>query len=281
MDLSIIIVSWRVRDLLRKCLASIHEHTSGLKFEVFVVDNNSLDGTLEMVKDGFPEVELIVNNKNLGFAAANNQAISRSVGRYVLLLNPDTEIFDNILPAVITELDTHQEWGIAGCKILNPDQSLQGSVRRFPDWFSQTLILLKLRQLGFFRKFLRSYLAKDFDYNALSEVDQVMGAFFMMRREVIDEVGLLDEKYFYWFEEGDYCRRAKNAGFKTIYLPGSAIIHHGAMSFRQLDWRKQLVWNHSLQRYFWLHGKKWQWFVLWLLQPFSILFALLVDLWRR
>ena len=126
-----------------------------------------------------------------------------------------------------------------------------------------------------------SYLAKDFDYNTVAEVDQVMGAFFMIRRSVVDELGPLDEKYFYWFEEVDYCRRAKNAGLKVIYTPEPSIIHHGAMSFRQLDWRKQIIWNHSLQHYFWLHDKKWQWFILWLLQPISILFAILIDLWRR
>ncbi len=281
MDLSIIIVSWRVRDLLQKCLRSIYQNTTGLKFEVFVVDNNSLDGTIEMVQNEFPQVELIINTKNLGFARANNQALAQSAGRYLLLLNPDTEFFDNALGRMVELMDKNREWGIAGCQILNADQTLQASVRRFPDWLTQSLILLKLHHHRFFEKYLFFYLAQDFNYQAVAEVDQVMGAFFMIRRSVFEELGLLDEKYFYWFEEVDYCRRAKDAGLKVVYTPGSSIIHHGAMSFRQLDWRKQIIWNHSLQHYFWLHGKRWQWLVLWLLQPISLLFALLVDLWRR
>ncbi|NMB48624.1 glycosyltransferase family 2 protein [Candidatus Kuenenbacteria bacterium] len=281
MDLSIIIVSWRVRDLLRQCLRSIYQKTAGLQFEVFVVDNNSLDGTIELIKDEFPDVHLIVNPKNFGFAKANNQAIKLAAGRHILLLNPDTEFFDNALGRLVELMDKSKEWGIAGCRILNSDRTLQPSVRRFPGWFTQALILLKLHHLPPFKKFLRRYLASDFNYQSISEVEQVMGAFFAIRRETLDIVGLLDEKYFFWFEEVDYCRRAKNLDLKVIYTPEPAIIHHGAGSFRQLDWQKQIIWNHSLQHYFWLHGKRWQWFILWLLQPLSILLALLADLWRR
>lgn len=281
MDLSIIIVSWRVRDLLRQCLRSIYQKTVGLQFEVFVVDNNSLDGTVELIKDEFPDVHLIVNPKNFGFAKANNQAIKLAAGRHILLLNPDTEFFDNALGRLVELMDKNKEWGIAGCRILNSDRTPQPSVRRFPGWFTQALILLKLHHLPPFKKFLRRYLASDCNYQSISEVEQVMGAFFAIRRETLDMVGLLDEKYFFWFEEVDYCRRAKDVGLKVIYTPEPAIIHHGAGSFRQLDWQKQIIWNHSLQHYFWLHGKRWQWFILWLLQPLSILLALLADLWRR
>lgn len=281
MDLSIVIVNWRVKDLLQKCLRSLYQKTTGLQFEVFVVDNNSLDGSVEMIKDEFPQVELIINTKNLGFATANNQALRQAAGRYILLLNPDTEIIDNALSRLVALMEQNREWGIVGCHILNPDLSTQESVRRFPDWLTQALILLKLQHQRFFKKYFFSYLAKDFDYQQLAAVDQVMGAVFMLRRSVLTEIGLLDEKYFYWFEEVDYCRRAAKAGLQVVYTPEPAIIHHGAGSFSQLDWRKQLVWNHSLQRYFWLHGKRWQWFILWLLQPFSLFLALLVDLWRR
>ncbi|HRY63514.1 MAG TPA: glycosyltransferase family 2 protein, partial [Patescibacteria group bacterium] len=232
MDLSIIIVSWQVKDLLQKCLGSLYQYTSGLKFEVFVVDNNSLDGTIEMVRQEFPQVNLIVNTQNLGFARANNQALKLSAGRHVLLLNPDTEFFDNALGQIVELMDKNREWGIAGCKILNPDKTIQSSVRRFPGWFDQTLVLLKLHHLKFFKKSLNKYWAKDFDYETVSVVDQVMGAFFMIRHSVLDQLGLWDEKYFYWFEEVDYCRRAKDAGFQVVYTPDPVIIHHGAASFR-------------------------------------------------
>lgn len=281
MDLSVVIVSWRVRDLLRQCLRSLYQHTSGLKFEVFVVDNNSLDGTIEMVRQEFPQVELIVHAKNYGFAAANNEATKSAAGRYVLLLNPDTELFDNALGRMVELMDKNEGWGIAGCRLLNPDKTLQESVRRFPDWFSQALILLKLHYTRLGQKILRHYLAKDFNYEAVSSVEQIMGAFFMIRRAVLDKVGLLDERYFYWFEEVDYCRRAKDADFDVVYTPEPAIIHHGGASFKQLSWHKQIIWDHSLQHYFWLHGKKWQWFILWLLQPISVFLALLIHLWTK
>ncbi|MFH1456799.1 MAG: glycosyltransferase family 2 protein, partial [Patescibacteria group bacterium] len=144
MDISIIIVNWKVKDLLEKCLRSIFEQTKNISFEVFVVDNNSGDGSVEMVREKFPQVALAASAENLGFAKGNNLAIKKSRGRYVLLLNPDTEILDNALEKMVRFMDAHPECGIGGCKLLNADLSLQPSVRAFPDFASQIFILLKI-----------------------------------------------------------------------------------------------------------------------------------------
>jgi len=144
MDLSIIIVSWRVRDLLEKCLKSIFEQTRDIEFEVFVVDNNSEDGSLEMVKSKFSHVQLIANKKNLGFAKANNQAIKQARGEYILLLNPDTEILNGALEKSLNFMRKNPKIGVLGCQILNSDGSLQPSVRRFPCFLDQVGILLKI-----------------------------------------------------------------------------------------------------------------------------------------
>ncbi len=152
MMLSIIIVSWNVRDLLQKCLESIFKYTQNIDFEVIVVDNASKDGSVMMVEEKFPKVELIANQKNLGFAKANNQGIDKAQGKYILVLNGDTELIDSSLEKLVDLMEENKEWPILGCKLLNSDKSLQESVRRFPKFFDQFLILLKLHHLPFLKK---------------------------------------------------------------------------------------------------------------------------------
>ncbi|PIP28998.1 hypothetical protein COX28_01540, partial [Candidatus Kuenenbacteria bacterium CG23_combo_of_CG06-09_8_20_14_all_39_39] len=144
MDLSIIIVNWHVRDLLKKCLISIYQHIQNINFEVFVVDNASLDGSLKMIQQEFPQVRLIANQRNTGFAYANNQALEQARGQNILLLNPDTELIDNSLEKIVRVFGQHNDWAVLGGKILNPDHSLQESIRRFPSLKDQLLIQLKL-----------------------------------------------------------------------------------------------------------------------------------------
>jgi GT2 family glycosyltransferase len=240
MDISVIIVSWNVRDLLKKCLESIFRHTQDVAFEVIMVDNASTDGTLEMLKHYFPNVKLIANQKNLGFAKANNIGIREAQGEYILLLNPDTEFIENSLEKVVQKMESDENIGVLGCRILNSDKSLQPSVRRFPTLASQLIILLKLHRL--FPSLLNNYLAKDFDYSKEAEAVQVMGAFFCVSRTVFEQIGLLDEEYFIWFEEVDFCRRAKKVGYKVIYCPEISIIHHSGQSFAQVDTLKKQWW---------------------------------------
>lgn len=293
MDLSIIIVNWKVKDLLEKCLQSIFKESPDIDFacpagakrlcgEVFVVDNNSGDGSVEMVREKFPQVDLAASAKNLGFAKGNNLAIKKSRGRYILLLNPDTEILDNALEKMVRFMDADPECGIAGCKLLNPDLSLQPSVRTFPDFTSQIFILLKIHHLLPHSKTMYKYLVQDFDYEKTQEVDQVMGAFMMIRREVIEKIGMLDENFWIWFEEVDFCKRAKEGGFKIIYTPETKIIHYFGQSFKQaMGVKKQKDFNRSLSYYFKKHGTKGEWLAIQILRPLSLALAWLAQIFKK
>ncbi|MBN1779473.1 MAG: glycosyltransferase family 2 protein [Candidatus Buchananbacteria bacterium] len=254
MELSIIIVNWNVEKLLERCLESIYKYQGNLELEVIVVDNASKDRSLEMIKNNFPQVKLIVNQANRGFAAANNQGIEIASGRYLLLLNPDTEIKENSLHQSLEFFRTQEKVGVMGCKILNPDGSLQPSVRRFPTITAVILILSKIAKLLPNLPALKKYLAKDFDYRESQAVDQVMGAFFLIKRELIEQIGVLDERFFIWFEEVDFCYRAKKAGWQIWYYPDAEIIHYGGSSFKQaLVVRKQWLFFQSALKYFVKH----------------------------
>ncbi|MBI4359603.1 MAG: glycosyltransferase family 2 protein [Candidatus Jacksonbacteria bacterium] len=256
MDISIIIVSWNTRDLLKKCLESIYARTRGTSFEIFVIDNGSRDKTIETVRQEFPDVITVSNTENRGFAGANNQGIRKAKGRYVLLLNPDTELKNNALLGMANFMDKKSPvCGVAGCHLLNADLSHQNSVRRFPGVLDQVIILLKLHRLFPGLAPISFYLASDFDYSKETSVDQVMGAFFMIRRETLEKVGMLDERNFFnWFEEVDFCRRARECGYEIWYTPSAEVIHHYGQSFRQVMlFAKQRMWNRSLRRYFRKH----------------------------
>ncbi len=253
MDLSIIIVSWNVKEKLRANLKSILASDDNLEKEVFVVDNKSSDGSAEMVWKEFPAVTFIANNSNLGFAKANNQAIAESKGRYVLLLNPDMRVFPNTFRNMVGWMDAHPEAGIAGCRLEDERGDIVPHVRRFPMLFDQLMLVLKIPH--FLPSALDDYLMKDFDYSKEAQVDSIRGSFFMIRREAIKKIGLLDEQYFIWFEEVDYCLRAAKAGIRTFYTPAARCIDHVGSSFALLPrGRKQVLFRDSMLKYF----KKWR-----------------------
>ena len=277
-----------MRDLLKKCLESILRYEHGVDYEIIVVDNGSWDGTQEMLKNikyppsprlrrtsQTPKIRIISNDKNLGFAKANNQGIKEAKGEYVLLLNPDTEFIEDALSKCVAKMESDEKIGVLGCQLLNPDRTIQHSVRAFPRARDILVMFLKLHKL--FPSLLDRYLAKDFfkkfsssgpsplrrqgyggqayplpgRERGLYEVDQVMGAFFLVRRKVFDEIGLLDEKFFIWFEEVDFCRRARNNGWKVVYYPYAWIIHHQGQSFAQTSSLKKQMWFFkSALRYF-------------------------------
>jgi hypothetical protein len=277
MELSIVIVNWKVRDLLDKCLRSVFEQTKGVEFEVFVVDNDSRDGSVEMVMKKYPQTELVASNRNLGFAKANNEAIRRSSGEFVVLLNPDTEIVDNALAKMVEFMRRNPQAAICGPRLLNTDGTHQPSVRCFPGLSSQLLISLKLHHLLPGLGILKQYFVEDFDYGRAAQCDQVMGAAFMVRRSVLQEIGLLDERYFIWFEEVDLCKSATEAGFQTWYTPSATVIHHGGESFGQVFGPdKQRMFNQSCRRYFWKHHGFSSYFTLVIFHPLSMLLAWLV-----
>lgn len=225
-DLSIIIISHNHAHYLPPCLNSLYKYAQGFFFEIILIDNKSDDNTVEVVKNNFPEIILIENKKRYSFAKNNNIGISHSKGRYVLLLNPDTTFSDNALKKMIEFMDEHREAGIAACKLLNPDGTVQDSCRRFP-----TPLAILFRGFNLFKwfgnlKFYQRYLMLDFDHNQLREIDWALGAFLFVRREVIERVGVMDEKYPLYHEDTDWCFRVKKSKWKIYYVPHISITHH-------------------------------------------------------
>lgn len=279
MKLSIIIVSWNVKDLLKTCLASIFINVSGFDFEVIVVDNASSDGTPEMIGLEYPRVKFIQNKENLGFGKANNVGLRQATGEYLLFLNDDTEINDNIFSKLFSKFEVDQKLGMIGCKLLNQDNSIQPSVRNFPKLKDQAVILTKLHNLN--PKLICNYTQENFDYNKEQEADQVMGAFMLTKKSILDEVGDFDEKFFLWFEEVDLQKRLQKAGYKIIYYPEVSIKHIKEASFKQLNrFSAQINYNKSLLHYFWKNGSKSDWLILLLLQPLSLFLALIVQIFK-
>lgn len=261
MDISIIIVSYKVKELLRNNLEALFESQGDLSQEIFVVDNNSGDGSVEMVRKDFPQVNVIANSENLGFAAANNQAIRRCSGKYVLLLNPDMQVFPDTLEKMVSWMDHHPEAGVAGCKLVNEQGEVIPHLRKFPGFWDQLAIVLKLPHL--FPFVLNRYIPKNIDYNQEQEVDSIRGSFFMIRGEVLKELEGLDERYFIWFEEVDLCRHLKETGWKVMYTPEVQCRDHIGKSFTQVPkGRTQKYFRDSMLKYFRKWHPGWQYWIL-------------------
>ncbi|MHB0913497.1 MAG: glycosyltransferase family 2 protein [Armatimonadota bacterium] len=251
-DLSIIIVNWNTREELARCLASVYADDPG-GLEVTVIDNASTDGSAEMVREEFPAAHLIANTRNLGFAKASNQGIRMASGRYVMLLNPDSEVRPGALSALLRFADGAPDAGIIGIKVLNPDGSLQFSCRHFPTLaagiFRNTIIG------HFFPKntYTRDYLLADWDHKEIRVVDWVSGAALTMRREFIDDVGLLDERFFMYCEDVDLGYRAKQKGWLVVYFPHAAVVHARAKGSDQNPNRMIYEFHRSMYRFFRKH----------------------------
>lgn len=237
-DLTIIIVNWNARELLKNCLDSIYKNTNEVKLEIIVVDNNSSDESCKMVKDRYIHREgfkLIENKDNRGFAGANNQAIKIAEGEAILLLNPDTIVNGNVINEVYKCLMKEERLGVAGCKVLNPDGTLQLACRRMAprpkDAFFKLLGISKLFKRN---KNLTRYNLTHVSEDEFLEVDSVSGCFLMIKKEVINKIGLLDETFFMYGEEMDWCMRAKKAGYIVKYCPVGTIIHYKGESSKQL-----------------------------------------------
>lgn len=232
-DLSIIIVSWNTRDLLIQCLESVWgdaERSSGLGIETWVVDNASADDSVSMVRRRFPWVCLIENQENVGFARANNQAIRQSKGPYVLLLNPDTIVKPGALKTLVEFMVIHPQAGAAGSKLLNPDDTLQPSCYPAPILSRE---LWRLFHLDVFWPY-GCYRMTDWDVNTPREVDIIQGAALILRREALEQVGLMDENYFMYSEEMDLCYRLQQGGWPLYWVPQSQVVHYGGQSTRQV-----------------------------------------------
>lgn len=229
-DLSIIVVSWNTRELVAQCLASLRRATSVRAIEIFVVDNGSVDGTVEMLEEQGPPVIFIRNTLNVGFAAANNQAIRQAKGRFVLLLNPDTRVIADALGAMQEFLDTHPHAGAVAPQLLNADGSLQNSCEPFPTLFREFWRLFHLDRI--YR--LASYAPDRWASHTPVQVDVARGACLMVRREIFQAMGGLDEQFYIYSEEVDLCYRLHRAGWEIWWLSNAQVIHYGGESTRQV-----------------------------------------------
>ncbi|MFH1684379.1 MAG: glycosyltransferase family 2 protein [Candidatus Margulisiibacteriota bacterium] len=255
LDLSIIIVSWNVKDLLRECLSSIFANKEDINIEVFVADNASKDDSCEMVKKEFPQVKLIQNKNNLGFPRANNRAIREATGKYIFVLNPDTIVEPHSLKIMLQFMEENQKCGALGPRLLNPDGTLQLSCRSFPTLKTQFYTALFLDVLFPKSKLFGKYLMSHWKHNEVLEVDQPMGAAILFRKKTLDQIGLFDENIFVFFDEVDLCYRVKKAGWKIFFTPKANIIHYGGQSFKQWKGLKDslrggYIWRKSRNYFF-------------------------------
>ena len=242
MDLSVIIVTYREKELLRKCLQSVFASQTEYKFEVIVSDCDSNDGSVEMVRADFPQAKVLDNKKNLGFSKGNNVAIKQAVGRLILLLNADTQVRPDTFDLSIKYMDSHADVGALGCKILLPNGELdKASRRKFPNPANAFLRLFGLRKFS--------------DYNITTpidqevEVDAIMGAYFLVRKSVIDQVGVLDEEFFMYGEDLDWCWRIKESGHKIVYYPKAEITHYKYGASKSIPFRT-IGWAHTAMKIF-------------------------------
>ncbi|UCB51985.1 MAG: glycosyltransferase family 2 protein [Candidatus Zixiibacteriota bacterium] len=233
MDLSVIIVNYKTKDLLDRCLQSLLRSTQAAEFEIIVIDNNSRDGSIHMLEKEYPQVTLIKNQENLGFAKACNQGIRIAEGKYVFILNPDTLIEDNTLANIIDFMESNPKVGIGGCHIYSRRGKPQSCFYKFP-----TLLSYFSRMLSLFRILPRSRLTQEFfweypDDNIARPVDRVLGAAMVLRKEAVEQIGLFDERYFMYAEELDLCYRARQGGWEVYPIPDTEVIHYHQQSSLQ------------------------------------------------
>ena len=231
LDLSIIIISWNTQSHLVDCLSSFGENQGKYGQEIIVVDNGSSDGSPETVEKEFPQVKLIRNEENLGFARANNIGIHKSMGRYICLINSDMVILEDCINNLVEFMEENPNVGMAGPRILNPDRTLQPSCRHLPSIWNNLCQTIGLNYI--FPKFacFSEPLMKYWAHDTERKVDVLSGCFWMVRREAIDDVGLLDEDFFIYGEDIDWCKRFHKQGWDVVFYPGADAIHfHGASS---------------------------------------------------
>lgn len=290
LDLSIIIVNWNTAPFLIRCLHSIYETTKKVNFEIFVVDNGSKDNSVEVVRNEFPKVKLIVNEKNKGFPKANNQAIKISQGEYILLLNPDTVVRKNTIDGCVEYLREHSDVGALGVKIYNPNGIINlHCARRFPTLvrlFWETSLLNKIFPKS---KYFSSILLNHWDHNDSQEIERISGVFMMVPKRVFDDVGLLDENQFMYAEDTDLCFRIRKYGLKVYYFADYSIIHFGGQSSKQVSIQSLLYLydshNYIFKKYY---GQKvvvqWKLIVLFrsiLKAPMILIGIIILGLFKR
>ncbi|MDZ4671127.1 MAG: glycosyltransferase family 2 protein [Phototrophicales bacterium] len=248
-DVSIIIVSWNVAQLLQDCLQSVYDTTPNLSLEVIVVDSASSDDTVQVIQSKFPQVMLMAQTDNVGFTRGNNIGLAVAHGRHVFLLNPDTIILGDTIGQMVAYLDENPTVGIVGPHTLNTDMTHQSTRRRFPTIGTAFFESTWLEGIAP-RHILDRYYVRDMADDVLGAVDWVQGSALMARHEVYDQIGGLDEGYVMFWEELDWCKRAKLAGWGVTYLGTSKMVHHGGKSTDQAGARKHIHFQESKLRYY-------------------------------
>ena len=292
LDLAIVIVNYNVAPLLRRCLHAVFNSEGGCTFEVCVVDNNSQDDSVAMVRSEFPDVKLIANQANVGYPAANNQGLralavapeatgrGEDVPRYAVLLNPDTEVPPNAFVDLAGYMDAHADVGVVGPKLVLPDGSLDLACRRGFDSMSA----LVYRMVGLSRLFPRSprfgrYNMTYLDENEMAEVDSVVGAFMMVRTAALQGVGLLDDRFWMYGEDLDWAKRIKNAGWRVVYNPAVTVLHVKRASSRQNP-RAQPEFYRAMLIFYYKHYRQTTSFLLHLLVLMGIALKGGREVWR-
>lgn len=248
MEISIIINNYKTRGLLKQCLKGIFANPPAVAFEVVVIDNNSGDGSVELVQEMFPQVKVIASKENLGHHKGNNLGIKNSSGKYVLILNTDIAIMDDAFAKLYRFMEEHPQVALVGPKLKNPDGSIQMSCLRFPHLLTPFYRRTFLGQLKFAKEEVRQYLMEDFDHQTTKPVDWILGACEMVRRSAIDQVGGMDEELFLYFGDVAWCKKFWLAGLPVYYFTDCDIIHYH---------KRESAASGILSRIFWIHITDW------------------------
>jgi len=226
MDLSIIILNYRTAKLVRQCIKTVKLYEPAASYEIIVVDNDSHDGVEEMLRQNYPEVKFVQTGGNRGYAAGNNTGIRQSIGRYLLILNPDITVKPGSIDAAVGYMERHQDIGLLGPKLVKPDGSVDESCYRFPSRLIPLYRRTPLGKLAAGRRALNQYLMVDYDRQMTRDVDWLLGAVLVVRRAALKQVGLFDERFFLYFEDTDWCRRFWQAGYRVVYYVGAEMVHY-------------------------------------------------------
>lgn len=241
-DVSIIVVGWNTRDLVRDCLLSVPNGSIGISYETIYVDNASSDQSAEMVRQEFPWVRVIENQTNEGFVSANNKAIRLSAGRFILLLNSDTLVLGNAIAETLAYADAHPDGAAYTCRVLNPDMSIQRNCFMFPSALNSLLFATYFYKLLKTSRFFGRQNMTWWNFDDEREVPAASGCFLLVRRSVIESVGLMDPIFYFYGDDLDWCWRFRENGWKVLFSPSTSIIHYGGQSSkkRRSEFRLQL-----------------------------------------
>lgn len=269
LDLSIVIVNWNTREMTLDCIESVKAGLSASSarpctYEIILVDNGSEDGSADAIAERVPDAVLLRNKQNRGFAAANNQGIAIAKGRYILLLNSDTLIHGNAIQNSVAYLESADDIGAVGIKALNEDGTTQYTCSPYPSVPYQLAMASGLAKLRSLRS-LRHFMLLDWDRNSERQVDTISGCYLLTRRKVLDQAGLLDEAFFFFGEETDWCRRVRDRGWRLMFSPVGEFTHFGSVSARKLSYRRDVLLASAKVRLHRKHGGTTSAFVIWLI----------------